>query len=93
LRLVVAGDRGVEQGLEDPELRREEAIHGRSRHVGAGADRLDGRRHVAALDEQLACGLDHGAAGQSGAGLAPPTLVGYIALDGFDHETIVSLSI
>ena len=72
--LIVTGDGRVEQGLEYPELRGEEAVHGRRRHVGVLADRFDGRRRVAALEEQRPCRFDHRSPGEPRAGLTTPAV-------------------
>ena len=79
--LVVAGDGHVEQGLEDPELRGEQSVHGRRWDVRAVADGVDRRRLVAALEEQGPSCVDHCSAGETGAGLAPAALVGRTPLD------------
>src|ERR1700745_3271082 len=65
-RLVVASDRDVEQGLEDPELGGEQPVHRGLRGVRAVADRLDGRGGGAALDEQALGRLDDGRPGGAG---------------------------
>ena len=58
-RLVVAGDRRVEEGLEDALLRREQPIDRGLRDLGRAADPLDGRRAVSALEEEGAGGIEH----------------------------------
>ena len=80
-RLVVTDDRHVEDGLEDPALRREQPVHGGWRHVGEGADGIDRRGPVAAFEEQGPGGVDDRGPRQAGPGLAtsaggPPSLVG-----------------
>ena len=73
--LVVTGDGGVEQGLEDPELRGEQPVHGRGGHVGVLADCVDGGRHVAAFDEQPSGRVDHCSTGEARAGLTTLAVV------------------
>ena len=51
------------------------------------ADRLDGRRHVAALEEQRPRRVDDCSPGEPRAGLTN------FGLDQLGHETIVSLSV
>jgi hypothetical protein len=70
--LVVADDGHVEQGLEDPVLGREQAVHRRRRDVGQLADRLDGRRPVAPFEEQAARRLDDRGPRQARPRLVPP---------------------
>ena len=91
-RLVVAGDGDVEQRLEDPELRREQAVHGRSGDIGPVADGVDGRRRVAALGEEDPGRVDHGSTGEPGAGLTSP-LVGRIPLDDRHDADIITLEL
>ena len=85
-RLIVAGDGHVEQGLEDPELRGEQSIHGRCWHVGVVADGVDGRRRVPAFEEEHPGRVDHRSAGESGTSLAP-SIIGRVPLDSARHES------
>src|SRR5215469_11633721 len=99
-RLVLTPHRDVEQRLEDPELRREQRVHRQLRSIRAVADRLDGRRGIAALDEEAPGRLDDGRPGTAGTRLAAGSLVPAAGLDISIHirdstpiETRVQLSI
>ena len=91
--LKVLGDGYIEQGLENPKLRGEEAIHGRDGNVGMLADCLDGGCGIAAFEEQRPGRVDHCSAGESRAGLSAAAVAWRFALDGLRHVTIVSLSV
>ena len=72
-RLVVAGDRRVEQVLQDPQLRGEQPVERGLGHIGRVADGLDGGGAVAAFEEQVPGGVEDGAPGQPRPRLGRPS--------------------
>ena len=63
-RLVVPGDRDVDERFEDALLRGEQPVDGCLRDLGRVADRLDGRGAIPAFEEQAAGRVEHRATRQ-----------------------------